>query len=265
MKALKKYWYLFWKFRALQLMLMLEHRMNFIFWCSISVMWTVAQYFLFSMLLGVKGEIGGWNTAEMFVLLSTYTMLEAFVWSFFYHNMQMYTGSIFSGNLSMMLTRPVSAQFLVSFQTNSYTNIPRFFIGLLMLVKTVNDYSIHVSPLGTLLYLVFFCLSLLFIYSTWFLLATCAFWTDKLDSINEIIPATRRIWQLPREVLQGGFSLAFTLIVPLSLISTVPSELLLGRASIYWVTYFTLFTTFLLATSRWFFRFSLRRYSGIAN
>lgn len=265
MKTLKKYWYLFWKFRALRFMTMLEYRMNFVFWSVISFMWTAFNYFFFSLLLGVKGEIGGWNTAEMFILLSTFTMLDAFVWSFFYHNMQDYTGSIFNGKMTMTLTRPINTQFLVSSQTNSYTNIPRFFIGFVMVIKTIIDYNMKVTPIGALLYITFFCVSLLFIYSLWFFIATCTFWTDKLDNINEVIPATRRVWQLPREVFQGVFSLAFTIVLPLSLISSLPSELLLGRASMNWIIYFTVFTFALFALSRWFFTFSLRKYSGIAN
>jgi ABC-2 type transport system permease protein len=265
MKTLKKYWHLFWKFRALRLMLLVEYRVNFIFWTVISIMWTIFNYFFFSLLLGVRGEIGGWSNSEMYILLSTFTMLDAFVWSFFYHNMQEYTSSIFNGQMTMTLTRPVSTQFLVSLQTNSYTNIPRFLIGLTMLIKTAVNARISVSFSTVFLYLAFFCLSLLFIYSLWFLVATCTFWVEKLDNINDVVPNSRRVWQLPREVFQCVFSLAFTIVLPLSLISSLPSELFLGRAQWEWILYFVLFTFVLFLTSRWFFLFSLRKYAGIAN
>ncbi len=264
-KSLRKHWRLFWKFRQLRLMLLLEYRNSFFFWSLVSVLWTAFNYFFFSLIVSANNTIAGWNQSEMYVLISTFTILDAFTWSFFYANMTTYTKSIFYGEMTTYLTRPVSTQFLVSIQNNSFNNIFRLVIGIVVLVKAVQATQVPLS-LGTiLLYVTFMILSLLFIYSLWFIVATCAFWVERLDNINELIPATRRMWQVPRGVYSGLASTLFTVILPLGLISTIPSEILLGKGELRWMVYYGIFAVGSLLFSTWFFRISVKRYSGVGN
>lgn len=246
-------------------MMLLEYRGNFWFWTIVSIMWTAFNFFFFDLIVGARGNIAGWNRGEMYVLLSTFTMLDAFTWSFFYHNMQDYIASIFDGTMTLTLTRPISPQLLISIQDNSYTNVPRFFIGLGMLIITLQKYQIPVTVLGAIGFVMFLCLSLLFIYSTWFIVSTLSFWVDRLDNINELVPSTRRIWQVPKEVYTGVASTLFTVVLPFSLVASLPSEILLGKAAWSWLLYYAGFTVLLFYLSTVFFRISVRKYSGTAN
>lgn len=246
-------------------MQMFEYRANFFFWSFVSMMWTVFNLFFYSILLQTSGNIAGWSPNEMYILLGTFTMIDAFTWSFFYHNMSEYTASIFNGTMTLTLTRPIQPQFLISVQGNSYTNIPRFFIGLFVLVKAVVDEGLALSLSSVGMYVAVFLISLLFIYSLWFFIATCSFWVDKLDNINELVPVTRRVWQVPRDVYTGLASTLFTVALPLSLIASLPSEALLGRASSGWVWYYLAFTLAIFAVSHFFFKLSVKKYTGIAN
>lgn len=263
--TLKKYWFLFWKFRSLRAMKLLEYRANFWFWVTVSVMWTFFNFFFFDLIVGARGDIAGWNRNEMYILLSTFTMLDAFTWSFFYHNMQEYISSIFDGTMTLTLTRPISPQFLISVQANSYTNVPRFFIGLAMLLITIHQMQLQVSFLSALGFIVFCCISLLFVYSAWFIVSTFSFWVDRLENINELVPSTRRIWQVPKEVYTGFVSTLFTVILPFALVASLPSEILLGKAIWEWLVFYAIFTLGLFYASTVFFKISVKKYSGTAN
>ncbi len=265
LKKLKKYWSLFWKFRKLRLMMLLEYRGNFWFWTCVSIMWTIFNYFFFDLIIGARGNIAGWNRTEMYVLLSTFTMIDALTWSFFYHVMQEYISSIFDGRMTLTLTRPINPQYLLSIQTNSYTNVPRFLIGLTVMVTTLRNGAVPITVWSVLGFILFYCVSVLFVYSIWFIVATFAFWVDRLDNINELVPSTRRVWQAPKEVYTGIVSVIFTVVLPFALISSQPSEILLGKASPYWLIYYTALTFFLFYLSTVFFKLSVRKYSGTAN
>jgi ABC-2 type transport system permease protein len=264
-KTLKKYWFLFWKFRSLRFMLLLEYRGNFWFWMCVSIMWTFFNFFFFDLIIGARGNIAGWDRNEMYVLVATFTMIDAFTWSFFYHTMGEYISSIFNGTMTYTLTRPVSPQYLLSIQTNSYTNIPRFFIGLVVLIMALQRMNVTPNLWSVLGYVLFCVVSLLFVYSVWFIAATCAFWVDRLDNINELVPATRRMWQTPKEVYTGIASTLFTVILPFGLVAALPSEILLGKALPEWLIFYTVFTLFALYLSKIFFTYSVRKYSGTAN
>ncbi len=263
MKTIKKYWLLFWKFRQLRLMTLLEYRGNFFFWTTVSVLWTIFNFFFFSLIINVNQGMAGWSVAEMYLLLAVFTILDGFTWSFFYHNMRIYTESVFSGELSGHLLKPADAQFILSTQDNSYTNVLRIGIGFGVLTWSIIQLPTQPSFWSLLLFIFLFFISLLFVYSLWFIISTFAFWVEKLDNINEIMPSARRVWQIPRSVYTGIASTLFTVILPIGLISSIPSEVLVGKFSLGWTLYFIGFTFVLLIASRWFFHFSIKKYVGV--
>lgn len=259
---MKKYWQIFWLYRNLRLMKMLEYRTDFIFWSVVSVLWTAFNFFFFFVLTQLQDYIGGWSRTELFVLVSLFTMIDAFVWSFFYRNMFMYTRSIFDGSLDLVLTKPIDPQYLLSVQDNSYTNVFRFFIGLGTLLISVRQLGITVGIFQILLFIGLFIMSLLMIYSLWFILATCAFWIEKLENINEIFPAVRDIFRVPRTVYTGMFSFIFTILIPVLLITSVPSEVLIGKSEWQWILFQVLTTGLFFLLSRSYFHFSIKKYSS---
>lgn len=264
-KSKNKYWSLFWKFRKLHLMRFMEYRSDFIFWMVISTLWTIFNFFFFTILVNIRGEIAGWNRNELYLLLGVFTLNDAFTWSFFYHNMQNYTQMIFNGNLNNYLVRPIDTQYLLMTSYNNYTNLPRFVIGIGTIVWSVNQQQLSLSIWEVVFFLFLFFISLIFIYFLWFCVATLTFYFDKLDNINEVIPTLREVYKLPRSVYVGIFSTLLTVVIPLGLVSSLPSEVLLQKVSVSWSFYFVLFTLGLIFLSRWFFKISLKKYSGIAN
>jgi ABC-type uncharacterized transport system permease subunit len=265
MKRIPLYWRLFWKFRALQLQVMMEYRADFIFWAFVSLMWTWFNFFFFQIIIGVNHSLAGWSLDQMYLLLGVFTMFDSFTWSFFAYNMRRYTNFIFEGSLSQFLVKPIDTQFMMTLQWNTYNNIFRFLAGIWIVVQSCQKLGISFNFFNILLFIFLFCVGLFFIYSLWFMISTGAFWVEKLNSINDVVPELRRAFQVPKEVYSGLFSTLFTVILPVGLISALPSEALLSRYSWSWIIYFTCFTIFLFYLSRWFFHISLKRYQGIAN
>jgi ABC-2 type transport system permease protein len=263
LKKIKHYLYIFWKFRQLRLMAMMEYRTDFYFWGTVSTLWTVINFFAFGLIANASGSIGGWSRSDMNVLLSTATILAAFMWSFVYQNMSKYTEAVFNGELSGFLVKPVDTYYLLSIKENSYNNIFRLFIGIGMLIWTLHHGHYQVTFLNSLLYILFLVCSIIFIHSVWFIIATFSFWVERLDNINEILPASDRIWYMPRTVYSGAALLLFTVILPLNLMTSLPAEIILGRAAYNWMAYFFVFTVCVFCISRWFFQFSIKKYSSV--
>lgn len=258
-----KHWQLFWHFRKISLMKLVEYRTDFYFWMVVSIMWTGFNFFFFSLLININDTIGGWTRWELYALLSVFTMLDAFTWSFLAQNMWSYTAHIFSGSLSRTLVKPIDAQFAMMATETSYNNVPRFLIGLTALGWSLYHLGVQPTPVAILFFSLTFLAALLFIYSLWFMVSTLAFWMEKLDNINEIVPAFRRLWQVPRSVYLGVASTVFTVILPLGLVSSLPTEILLHRASWPLVAYFITVSGLTFAFSRLFFHYSLQKYTSV--
>jgi ABC-2 type transport system permease protein len=264
MKQTIYYWQIFWKLRTIQLQKMLEFRGDFIFWAGVSLMWTVFNILFFDVITQASGSIGGWNRQQMLLLLGVFSILDAFTWSFFYHNMRRYTEAVFSGDLSHILLKPIDPQFLIMVYDNNYTNVFRLLLGILVVAQAVRMGNVPLTLVHVCLFILTLTASLLLIYSLWFLLATLSFWVEKLNNINEIIPSVRRAWQVPHSIYTGISAVVFMLIFPVGIISSVPSQLLLGTSSWQMVAYLWGMSLFVFWLSRRFFFFSLHRFSGAA-
>jgi ABC-2 type transport system permease protein len=262
-KKAKYYWLIFWKFRQLRLMAMMEYRTDFYFWGTVSVLWTLINFLGFGLIVNATGNIGGWDRNDMFVLLSTANILGAFLWSFVYQNMRAYTEAVFSGDFSAFLTKPIDTQYLMSVKENSYNNVFRLIISISALVWTLYQGHYHVTLFNSILYILFLICSIIFLYSIWFMIATISFWVERLDNINEILPASDRIWYVPRSVYTGVALVLFNILLPLSLMTSIPAEIILGRAVYSWTLYFFFFTICVFLLSRWFFHVSIKKYSSV--
>ena len=262
---MKRYWTVFWRLRAMRLQAILEYRSDFLFWSGMSLIWTVFNYFFVALLGSVTGDIAGWNVAELLVLLSIYSIFDSLTWSFFYPNMRDYTAAIFSGKLDYTLVRPMDTQFLIMVANNNFGHISRFIVGIGGLVWSLQHLPYAISGWNLMYMLVGLICSSVLLYSLWFMIASVAFWVEKLDSINDIVPSLRRLFQVPRQVFTGVSSVLLSVIVPLALVTTIPAELVLGRAEPGWVVYFVLFTLAAAIGARWFFNLSLKKYSGVGS
>lgn len=259
----QSYWRVFWQFRKIQLMRLFEYRGNFFFWTLISIVWTLFNLFFFSLIIRAGGGIGGWNPQEIYLLLGIFTIIDSFTWSFFYHNMVLYTQAIYQGKLSQLLTKPIDTQFLLMVQSNSYTNAFRLFIGIAIFLFSYRQLGLTHNWWQWLIFVLLLVNSLMLLYALWFIISTLAFWVEKLDNINEIIPMLRRVFQVPRSIYTGVASFIFTVLFPLALISSIPSEFLLSKLSPQWFAISFILTAVAVLISRQFFHFSLKKYSGV--
>lgn len=264
-QQLRRYWRVFWLFRSMRFQALAEYQLDFFFWIAISIIWTAFNFFFVSILASVSGEIAGWTLPELYVLLSLYTIFDSFTWGWFYSNMRAYTAAIFSGQFDQLLLKPIDTQFLILFSHNNFTHLPRFLIGWITLIFSLLNLDYSVSVLHILAGATLLLLSITLSYSLWFAIATAAFWVDKLDSIHDIFPGLRRVSQVPRQVFQGFSSVLFTLVLPLGLVTTIPSEVMLGKSEAGWVVYFICSSVAMALFARWFFQVSIKKYSGVGS
>ncbi len=243
---------------------MMEYRGNFFFWTFVSTMWGLFHVFFMELMISANGgSIAGWSRHEIFVLVGISTMLDGLIWSVMYHNMVDYTKYLFNGYLSSIMLKPIDTQFFIMAHTGSYTNAVRIVIGFLILLRQFSDTGLWPTTQQAIIFCLMFATALSFLYLFWFTISTLGMWVNRLNNINEIVPNLLRIWRFPRSVYTGIFSTILTVILPLGLISSLPAEALLGKATLSGMSYFLAYTVVAAILSRAFFNLSIRRYSGV--
>ena len=260
---MKKYWKLFIAFRKIQLMKMVEYRSDFFFWMIVSLMWTTFNYFYFGLVFTQGKGIEGWNYNQIMLLISFYTMIDAFTWSVFWPNMSEFTKEVFNGEMSKYLVKPVNTIYVILTQHITYHNIPRFLVGFFVLLHSIKQLGISVSIWQILLATIIFCFGVLLIYSCWFMLATISFWVERLSNINQIMPQFRSVYQVPVKVFTGLSGFVFSFLIPLGLVTTLPSEVILGKTNYFFITYLIIMSLVFFTISVKFFKKSIKKYSSV--
>ncbi len=236
---MKKYFRVFIEFMKLSIQRFIEYRFDFVVWSIISTAWTIFSILFYEILFSQTTSIAGWSKPEVFVLVGTYLLIDSVTWSVFYLNMRRYVEVINTGALDVLLLQPLDIQFRLSTRHMSPNNFMRVVLGLYLLWKYVPA-NVQLWQIG--LYLLFILLAMLVIYCLWFFSATFTFWAEKFDNIIEVVPVMRSIWFAPADVYSGLLSTLFTVIIPLALITTVPSRILIGHIRLPEVGIFLIFT-----------------------
>src|SRR5438552_17362266 len=76
--------------------------------------WLCLMAFFYDRLFEFTAAVAGWSKSEYFFYLGTYFLMESVIETIFMSNVVEFAELVRSGNLDLMLLKPVDEQFLVS-------------------------------------------------------------------------------------------------------------------------------------------------------
>jgi ABC-2 type transport system permease protein len=258
---MKKYLSITVRVLSMSVQRLLEFRKNFVLWSTISTSWAIFSLLFYSILFGQTKTIAGWSQHDMYLLIGTYMIIDSFTWTVFWNPIRMYVDAVFNGTLDFFLIKPADDQFLLTMQRISFSNITRILIGIYLVATHLESISI----LQLFVYVFFIICSLVTIYSVWFITATFSLWAERLNNIKEIVPTLRNIWSVPAEVYSGFVGAILTIVVPLALITTTPTRVLLHEFRLQEIFIFITMSVVMFSISRIFFFFSIKRYASASS
>jgi ABC-2 type transport system permease protein len=77
--------------------------------------------------------------------------------------------------------------------------------------------------------LMFLCASAAMLHSIWTLITSVAFYVVRVDNLTYLFESVFDLARWPRGVFRGALRTIFSTVVPLTLMTSVPAEALLGR------------------------------------
>ena len=261
-KNINKYWRLLVLFRKIAFMKLMTYRKDFFFWMLVSLMWTAFNFFFYGLFFAIQPSVAGWSRDEFFLFLGVFTIIDGFLWGYMYQNMRAYVYNIFSGGLTLWLTKPVDIQFVQMTHLSSENNLPRIFVGFFIVLRQVSVLQLQLTISQVLLFFASLAISIICIYLLWFFIATAAFYLEKAELLNSFFPELRQAWQVPGNIFTGSVGFVLHTIMPLGLFTTLPSTILTSSSSVNSVLYLFAYTIGLLIISRKVFLFSLKRYQA---
>ena len=257
-----RYVHLFFTFVRLGIANELAYRTNFLVQIVQSLLELGTALAGLAIIFAHTRALGHWQPAELLVLLGVYFLVGGAINVMLQPSMQHLMEDIQLGTLDFTLIKPEDAQVLVSISRVSIWELADMILGLIVL-------SVALPHLGTAIGLgqiIAFVVSLvaggIILYSFWLMLATCAFWFVRVESMLAIFQNMYQGGRWPISIYPSWLRWLLTVLIPVGLVTTIPTEALMGRLSWEMVVGMGGLGAGMLVVSRMFWRVGVRYYTG---
>jgi len=148
----------------------------------------------------------------------------------------------------------------------SYTNFTvllRAFLGIGFIVYVLIQMHYIPTLIQVLFTLILMFASITVLYSIWYIVSTCLIWWPSLTNLVGLMYEINGTSRYPQEMYRSVSSLLFYAILPLTLIMTTPTQVLIGKVVFGNILLLISFAVVLFIISRLFWRYALRSYTSV--
>ncbi len=219
------------------------------------------------LLLLIKERVqtfAGYSTDEIIIFFLTYQFIDVLV-QILYRGVYMFTHQMRTGEFDFLLTKPINALFQSLMGKPDFTDvlfiIPATLVSLwiaLQLDITVTGASIfwylillgNAFLIGTGLHILILCLGIV---------------TTNIDSAIWLYRDLMQMGRFPVSIYLEPIKLALFFLVPVGMMITIPSEILLNRPPTYSAVMATIFGISFFLASLHIWKLSLKQYSSASS
>jgi ABC-2 type transport system permease protein len=227
--------------------------------------WTLLSLAFAGFLFTNVRSVAGWNLDNMIVLTGTFSLVLGILDGLFQTNMSRLSEQVNRGELDYVLIKPIDSQFYVSTRYVNLNEAPTVLIAAVTVVTGVARTGLAPSIADISAYALLIACAVVTFYGLWFASVTLALWSGRINNIAYLILPIADMGRMPSDIYRGIFRVFFTFILPVALISTVPARALLGAFDPFMLIYALSASALTVLFSRWFWLFSLRRYSSASS
>lgn len=251
-------------------------RGNFLIQVVTRVFWFAAQIMLFEIIFERVPAIREWSRDEYFAFMATGMLINAIVECFFMPNCAELSESIRTGRLDFALTKPIDTQFLVSTQRVNLAMGSQFLLAAVLLGRSLYRIGAPIDALQAAMYVFYVVVGVAFFYSLMIATASTSIWFGRNQGLYDFWFYITVFARYPRSIYDGQsastvepgdvLQFAFSWIVPILLVVTVPAQVIVGSLSEWRTAAGALLATGVaLVASRALFHWSLRQYRSASS
>ena len=243
----------------------LEYQANMLIDLVAMVGSLAGSIFVLSVFFGQGRELGGWSWEAALVVQGIYTFLDGVSSTWLRPNLGAIVTHVREGTLDFVLLKPIDSQFWVSLRIMAPAGLPEMGLGLVLIVWAASRAGASFS-LGTVLVAVLMlCVGGVILYALWFVIAATSIWFVKTWNATEVLRAVLASGRFPVSAYPPTLRLVFTLVLPVAFLTTVPAEVILGRAAMPMLALGMCLAVIFCVGSRAFWLFALRYYTSASS
>ena len=254
----------------------LSFRGNFLINGVTRAFWFGAQLTLYEIIFSNVDAIQGWSRDQYFAFMATGLLINSIIEMFFMPNCAHFSELIRTGNLDFALLKPIDTQFLISCEKVELSMLNQMLFSIALLVYGLIGIGEPVSVFQIAAYLTFVGVGVMFFYSLMIAVAAMSVWLGRNQGLYDFWFYITVFARYPRNIYDGVddsriepgevLQSAFTYIVPILLVVTIPAEVI-GKSLDSWTLPLISLTASLigLVAARVIFQRSLKSYRSASS
>ncbi len=262
----KRHLFLYGVFVKNCIMRQMEYRANFFMMMSIESMFLVIKILYASVVYGAGVKIYGFSADAISVFIGTYILATGIYMAVFYSNLSNIQKYVRDGSLDMMITKPVSLQFLVTLR---YVDIggalPNLAGGLIMIITGWKKANIPVNFSVLAGFVIFFIGGIIVGYSIMLFPQLLSFWTVKIDALREISDSIWDFNNMPMIIYNRVIQVAGIFFFPIFLVTNFSPLWIMGKLSVSYLIWGLVAPIVFFTIIRFFWKRALRSYCSASS
>tara|TARA_Y100000991_G_scaffold204795_1_gene180590 strand:- start:1768 stop:2601 length:834 start_codon:yes stop_codon:yes gene_type:complete len=262
---LKKYIKIYSIFLYTSLASELEYKANVIIDFITAILSLIGSIFLLTIFFQNTDNIGGWQFEEALIIQGIYTILNGITNTWFNPNLSEIVKHIREGTLDFVLLKPIDSQFYVSSKKIAPSGFLEIILGIALIFYCIRLNQININLSFLILSLTTLFCSIVILYCLWFLISTTTIWFVKTWNAIEVLRSFLYIGRFPLNSFSFSLRLFFSIFVPIAFITTIPSEVFLGLATLWEILLEIIISGIFFIVSRKFWLFALKYYTSASS
>lgn len=249
-------------FWAVNLAEELQYRANLLasvvgtgFWLGTAVL-TAAVFFR------QTPALGGWSFWQVVALLGVFNAVAGVVEAVLRPNVGRIVEHVRRGTMDLILSKPVDAQFQVTFRRIVIWRGVDIVLGLGLTAAALVIGGRWPGIVEVVAFVVALAAAVAIAYAIWLGLMSLAFWFVAVENLSILFDALYESARFPVTAYPGAIRFVLTYLLPMAWITTVPAGALTGRVGPGFALVSALVAAAALALTRLLWRVALRRYTS---
>ena len=240
----------------------LQYRANFVASVLGTVFYMATALLTLALFFHHTTALGGWDYWEIVVLLGVFNALTGVIEAVLRPGIGQLAGEVRTGELDLVLVKPVDAQGFVSFRRLDIWRFTDVVLGLALAGYALARLGRVPSALQLAAFVLTLAAAAVVVYAIWVLLMSLAFWFVSVENIAVLFDAVYEGARYPASAYPGALRFLFVYLIPIAWTTTIPASALTGRLrpGIALVAVLVAAVAFWLTRLLW--RTALKRYAG---
>lgn len=262
---MKKYARIYWILLKINFANLFAYRANFYNSIIITIGWGVISILSMILMTFKTSSVYGWQREELFLLGGIYSMAIGIFHMLFSSGFEKFSRIISLGELDSYLIKPIDTPFFLSARVFRPISFLRILIGFFFTLYVLSILHVTLTIVSFLFFVIFIFCGVCILYSLWFLVITITVWKPNLSNLIDFLYQISNLGRYPPSMLIYTKNIVVFILIPLTLVSSVPARFVLGRISPAEIGAMIACALGLFIASRLFWKFALKHYSSASS